>query len=145
MQKQNGASLVIALILLAVITLAALSAMQNSGIEARMTANYRHSAEVFHETNNELTAQLRHATSAQQILSLLNDVEKNITIKRLSHSTLPVTITLSATNQGNCVTCMHGYDLAQFEGMAVELNAAGSAAALSSTQYTGIFVVAPKP
>lgn len=145
MKQQNGVSLVITLILLSVITLAALSAMQNSGIEARMTANYRHSAEVFHETNNELTAQIRNATSAQEILSLLDDAEKNIAIKRLSHSTLPVTITISATNQGNCITCMHGYDLAQFEGMAVELSATGSATPLSSTQYTGISVIAPKP
>jgi Tfp pilus assembly protein PilX len=145
MNKQDGMSLVITLVLLSIITMASLSAMQNSGIENRMTANYRHSAEVFHETNNELVAQIRELNTTQNIINLLDKAENKQSLIRLSHSTLPVDITVTANLEGNCTSCLRGYDLALFDGEALEITASGSATPISSTQYMGISVVVPKP
>lgn len=145
MKKQKGISLIITLVLLSIITLASLSAMQNSGIENRMTANYRHAAEVFHETNNELVAQVRDLNSTQNIIDLLDKAENKQPLVRLSHSILPVDITLKVGHEGSCTRCLRGYDLALFEGEALEISASGSAEPISSTQYMGISVVVPKP
>lgn len=145
MTQQKGMSLVITLVLLSIITLASLSAMQNSGIEGRMTANYRHSAEVFHETNNELIAQIRDLNSTQNIIDLLDKAENKQPLIRLSYSTLPVDITVAVSHEGNCTSCLRGYDLALFNGEALEISASGSAQPISSTQYMGVSVIVPKP
>lgn len=56
MKRQTGAALIIALSLLAVITLSVVYAMENSSIQSRMVANSVYTSRTYQATNNELSA-----------------------------------------------------------------------------------------
>lgn len=59
MKKQSGATLVIALSLLTIITLSVVYSLENSSIQSRMVANSVYSLRTYQATNNELSALIR--------------------------------------------------------------------------------------
>lgn len=143
----EGMALVPTLIITVIITLAAVTAMQNSGIQGKMTANYRHEAEIFNETNNELTAQfneLKKENALSGVISNISEVKGSTLL--LSNITSPTYSEASLSEVkylGVCATCASGFDLNQFEGLSIEIGVKNKAMNVVSTQYAGASVVVP--
>lgn len=72
MKKQKGATLVVALSLLTVITLVAVYTMENSSIQSRMLVNSVVSYSAYHDANNELLGQVRYFDTADGLAELLS-------------------------------------------------------------------------
>lgn len=145
-KKQRGLTLAITLILLSIITLAAVSAMQNSGIQTKMTANYRHNSEVFNEANNALNrsfGKLNTGSTLQSLISDFDDMHTSLTFDAPAQSASDINTQITIIYTGKCITCMKGFDLNQFEGKSMEINAESHDMHISSSQYSGNVVVTP--
>lgn len=59
MTKQNGSSLIIALVLMTIITIAAVYSLEGSNIQSKMVANSLFSSLTYQECRNEQEAQIR--------------------------------------------------------------------------------------
>lgn len=145
-KNQQGLTLAITLVLLSIITLAAVSAMQNSGIQTKMTANYRHNSEVFNEANNALNRSFNNLNTGQTLESLITkfDDQTSLTLEVPSVATSEINTKITIYYTGGCMTCMKGFDLNQFEGKSMEINAESNDAHINSSQYSGNVVVTPK-
>ncbi len=139
-------TLAMTLVLLSIITLAAVSAMQNSGIQSKMTANYRHSTEVFNTANNTLSRafnSLNKGDTLSPLITELSSAKPEVTLESNDQKNPDISTQLSVVYTGKCKTCMKGYDLNQFEGISMELTANSHALNMASTQYSGVSVVVP--
>lgn len=145
-KSQRGMTLAMTLVLLSIITLAAVSAMQNSGIQSKMTANYRHSTEVFNTANNALSRafnSLNKGETLSHLIAELGSDKPEASLENNDPKNPDISTQLSVVYTGTCKTCMKGYDLNQFEGISMELTANSHALNMASTQYSGVSVVVP--
>lgn len=71
MKKQKGASLVVALILLTIITLASVYSIEGSTIQSKMIANSLFSSLTYQECRNEQEANIRFFNSGNNVETLI--------------------------------------------------------------------------
>ena len=145
-KTQRGLTLAITLVLLSIITLAAVSAMQNSGLQNKMTANYRHNTVVFNEANNALNrsfGKLNTGSHLQNLISNFDGAHTSLSFDAPTQSTSDINTQITIIYTGSCITCMKGFDLNQFKGISMEINAESHDMHINSSQYSGNVVVAP--
>lgn len=94
MNKQKGATLVVALSLLTIITLVAVYTMENSSIQSRMLVNSVVSYSAFQDTNNELMGQVRYFDTPDGLAELLG-YEATPPTAPLSNRSTPVHTTIA--------------------------------------------------
>ncbi len=79
--RQNGATLIVALIFLVVLTIAGISAMQFSTLEERMASNSQFRNETFQQTQSSIQSNLlalnANATGRDHLLSAMNEGKHN--------------------------------------------------------------------
>lgn len=121
--KQNGATLIVALVFLVVLTIAGITAMQFSTLEERMAGNSQSRNQVFQETQNSIQLNLLELNRSQvgrtPLLNAMNagqynDGDGNYPIKlteaEREHLGLPQTTTL-AVNANDSVIPEQGFSV----------------------------------
>lgn len=93
MQNQKGASLIIAIIMLTVITLVAVYALENSNIQSKMVGHSLFIVKAFQECRSEQEGQVRYYNETGG-----SNRETLLTIAGLPYSALGVAPTLSAAD-----------------------------------------------
>lgn len=145
--KQQGSILVVALVILAIMTLVATFAMQNSGIQSRMVANAIHTEVAFRDANNENNAQY-HIYNDFDKLPKLALAKASKGAKQLTLATTPysgTTISASYQYNGVCPTCMIGEEVgSDKEVLLFEFTADAKVGGAQSNQTIGTSALAPK-
>lgn len=95
MKNQSGATLVIALSLLAIITLSVVYSLESSNIQSRMVANSVYSLRTYQATSNELSAFIRNLEeNDQDRANLLSNLSAVGAVINPSPETSPVGVAL---------------------------------------------------
>lgn len=93
MKNQSGATLVIALSLLAIITLSVVYSLESSNIQSRMVANSVYSLRTYQATSNELSAAIRAFNNDPS--NLLNNQSRAGVVYTPVPTTTPVGVVIS--------------------------------------------------
>lgn len=144
--KQQGSILVVALVILAIMTVVATFAMQNSGIQSRMVANAIHTEVAFRDANNENNAQYHQYNNFSK-LPKLAAAKAVVGANVLVAATAPAHSTISANFEymGECPTCMIAEEVgSDKEVLLFEFTADAKTGGAKSNQTIGTTALAPK-
>ncbi|WP_339080123.1 PilX N-terminal domain-containing pilus assembly protein [Pseudomonas sp. TMP9] len=139
-RTQKGATLIVALVFLLVLTIAGVTAMRFSTFEERMASNSQFRNQVFQQAQNELRAQLlafntNLANRAPLLLAINQPAETSANLtalpmlpktSRLAQAVTPITGTLAASNTVRYTQekpCDDGSSVERFICIDFEMNA----------------------
>ncbi len=142
MKKQKGATLVIALSLLTIITLVAVYTIESSTIQGRMISNSAITYSVFQDTHNELFATVRFYDDSANLSQLLDFDEASNPHSLTVNRTSPTNTGLSSAliNTGDKSPCFEdevGVD-SPTECLIFEITSVGTRRASASNQSLGL-------
>ena len=141
MRKQKGATLIIALSLLTIITLVAVYTIENSSLQGRMVSSSIISYNAFQDVNNELMSKLRFYDDADNYSDLL-ELEVENTVHSITTVSSPANTALvnSLIYTGEKVVC-EGSEIHEGAGISCpifEMTSIGNLRSSISNQSLGL-------
>lgn len=153
MDSQKGSALLISLVILTVLTLIAISSMQNATLEEQMTGNSQQQIELYNASLSELDAQFQtidtdvtRGVTTTLTDALTNDISlaSSVTTQHMANNAITKTTSITYLSDGSGGV-RSGYSFNSTKTLPYEITtrsvAAGSGA--SSNQTIGVAYAAP--
>lgn len=157
MRTQNGSTIIVALIMLAIISLVAVYSLESTNIQAKMVANSLFSTLTYQECRNEQEAQLRDLNElVSQTRDVIMDtgwrnsengpyVSPTITTQRADALPKSENIVSSWTYLRDDENAIEGYSRGAFTGYIFENNCTAIFRFSNNSQTQGISIIGFKP
>ena len=138
MQKQQGATLFVALIILVIVSLVGVTAMKNANVEEQMASNLYQKNLTFQASESAVESTINNTSLIQQALTSTTPIQQNVPVP-IPNTT--ATVSYASAGSGMAV----GSSANLFSGMRLMITATGSIPALNARTVTvhGVVRLAP--
>lgn len=138
MQKQQGATLFVALIILVIVSLVGVTAMKNANVEEQMASNLYQKNLTFQASESAVESTINNTTLIQQALTSTTPIQQNVTVP-IPNTT--ASVSYASAGSGMAV----GSSANLFSGMRLMITATGEIPDLNARTVTvhGVVRLAP--